>query len=66
MTQPLLIAHHDGVDWVTLNRPDSLNALDPALIDALNTITGNMDRAGGNLFIGTSAQGGAGTDGDQQ
>ena len=26
VTQPLLIEHHDGVDWVTLNRPDSLNA----------------------------------------
>ena len=36
MTQPLLIEHDDGVDRVTLNRPDSLNALDPSLIDALN------------------------------
>jgi enoyl-CoA hydratase/carnithine racemase len=36
VSQPLLIEHHDGVDWVTLNRPESLNALDPALIDALN------------------------------
>ena len=36
MTKPLLIEHDDGVDRVTLNRPDSLNALDPALIDALN------------------------------
>jgi enoyl-CoA hydratase/carnithine racemase len=36
VTQPLLIEHDDGVDRVTLNRPDSLNALDPALIDALN------------------------------
>ena len=25
MTQPLLIEHHDGVDRVTLNRPDSLS-----------------------------------------
>lgn len=31
MSQPLLIEHDDGVDRVTLNRPDSLNALDPAL-----------------------------------
>ena len=37
MTKPLLIEHQDGVDRVTLNRPDSLNALDPALIDALNS-----------------------------
>ena len=36
MSQPLLIEHDDGVDRVTLNRPDNLNALDPALIDALN------------------------------
>jgi enoyl-CoA hydratase/carnithine racemase len=35
VTKPLLIEHDDGVDRVTLNRPDSLNALDPALIDAL-------------------------------
>ncbi len=37
MSQPLLIEHDDGVDWVTLDRPESLNALDPALIEALNT-----------------------------
>ena len=36
MTQPLLIEHDDGVDRVKLNRPDNLNALDPAPIDALN------------------------------
>jgi len=36
VTQPLLIEHEDGVDRVTLNRPESLNALDPTLIDALN------------------------------
>ena len=36
MTQPLLIEHDDGVDRVTLNRPEHLNALDPSLIDALN------------------------------
>ena len=44
MTQPLLIAHHDGVDWVTLNRPDSLNALDPSLIDALNACFEGLQR----------------------
>src|SRR5262249_43710070 len=36
LSQPLLIEHEDGVDRVTLNRPESLNALDPGLIDALN------------------------------
>ena len=39
MTQPLLIEHDDGVDRVTLNRPDSLNALDPALIDAHGAVS---------------------------
>jgi enoyl-CoA hydratase/carnithine racemase len=33
---PLLIEHQGGVDRVTLNRPDSLNALDTAMIAALN------------------------------
>ena len=44
MTQPLLIEHDDGVDRVTLNRPDSLNALDPALIDALNAYFESLQR----------------------
>ena len=44
MTQPLLIEHDDGVDRVTLNRPDSLNALDPALIDALNAYSESLQR----------------------
>ncbi|MDB5573156.1 MAG: putative enoyl-CoA hydratase [Tardiphaga sp.] len=44
MTQPLLIDHNDGVDTVTLNRPDALNALDPALIDALNVYFSGLYR----------------------
>ncbi|WP_423969120.1 enoyl-CoA hydratase/isomerase family protein [Candidatus Binatus sp.] len=44
MTKPLLIEHDDGVDRVTLNRPDSLNALDPALIDALNDYFQSLQR----------------------
>ncbi len=44
MTQPLLIEHRDGVDHVTLNRPGSLNALDPTLIDALNDYFARMYR----------------------
>ena len=44
MTEPLLIEHDDGVDRVTLNRPDSLNALDPGLIDALNAYFESLQR----------------------
>jgi enoyl-CoA hydratase/carnithine racemase len=44
VTQPLLIEHDDGVDRVTLNRPESLNALDPALIDALNDYFQGLQR----------------------
>src|SRR5262249_50543639 len=44
MTQPLLIEHEDGLDRVTLNRPESLNALDPALIDALNSYFQGLQR----------------------
>ncbi|ABD06393.1 Enoyl-CoA hydratase [Rhodopseudomonas palustris HaA2] len=44
MPQALLIEHTDGVDWVTLNRPDSLNALNPELIDALNVYFGQLQR----------------------
>src|SRR5436305_10939855 len=44
MSQPLLIEHNDGVDTVTLNRPEHLNALDPALIDALNVYFPGLQR----------------------
>jgi len=44
MSQPLLIEHNDGVDTVTLNRPEHLNALDPALIDALNAYFQGLQR----------------------
>ena len=44
MSEPLLIDHRDGVDHVTLNRPASLNALDPALVDALNVYFQKMQR----------------------
>jgi enoyl-CoA hydratase/carnithine racemase len=44
VTASLLIEHHDGVDRVTLNRPESLNALDPGLIDALNDYFQGLQR----------------------
>jgi enoyl-CoA hydratase/carnithine racemase len=44
VTQPLLIEHSDGLDRVTLNRPESLNALDPSLIDALNVYFQGLQR----------------------
>ena len=44
MTQPLLIEHDDGLDRVTLNRPESLNALDSSLIDALNAYFQSLQR----------------------
>src|SRR3954469_21742906 len=44
MSQPLLIEQNDGVDTVTLNRPEHLNALDPALIEALNVYFQGLQR----------------------
>src|SRR5258708_12205178 len=44
VTKPLLIEHDDGVDRVTLNRPENLNALDPSLIDALNGYFESLQR----------------------
>ncbi|MDB5673885.1 MAG: Enoyl-CoA hydratase [Sphingomonas bacterium] len=35
MSGPLSIERRGAVDWVTLDRPDRLNALDAALIEAL-------------------------------
>ncbi|WP_022719542.1 enoyl-CoA hydratase/isomerase family protein [Rhodopseudomonas sp. B29] len=44
MSQALLVEHRGGADWVTLNRPASLNALDPELIDALNAYFARLQR----------------------
>jgi enoyl-CoA hydratase/carnithine racemase len=44
VTKPLLIEHDEGVNRVTLNRPDSLNALDPDMIDALEGIRAFLEK----------------------
>ena len=44
MTKPLLIEHDDGVDRVTLNRPQNINALDAPLIEALNAYFESLQR----------------------
>ena len=44
--QPLLIDERDGVAWLTMNRPERLNALNAGLTDALRTyFQGLEDRA---------------------
>jgi enoyl-CoA hydratase/carnithine racemase len=40
----LLIEKRGPVDWVTLNRPDALNSLDPELVDALNHYFESLER----------------------
>ena len=37
MTEVLLVEERGDVDWVTMNRPKSLNALNPDLVEALAT-----------------------------
>lgn len=44
MSEPLLIDRRGAVDWVTLSRPDRLNALDGALILALSDYFGGLAR----------------------
>lgn len=38
----LEVRHDNGVDWVTMNRPESLNALNPGLVRDLNDYFGGL------------------------
>jgi len=42
MTAPVLVEHDGAIATVTLNRPDSLNALDPAMVDGLVAETSRL------------------------
>jgi len=45
----LLEATEDGIAWLTLNRPDRLNALSPAMLTALGE---SLQRLGGDREVG--------------
>ena len=42
MTDDVLAEMRSGAMWVTLNRPDALNAITPAVVDGINAA---LDRA---------------------
>lgn len=35
-TEAVLVASHEGITWITLNRPDRMNTIDDSLIEGLN------------------------------
>jgi enoyl-CoA hydratase/carnithine racemase len=41
---PLLVVERDGTLWATLNRPERLNALSPALVEALSDLFADLPR----------------------
>ena len=53
----LLEKIEDGVAWLTLNRPDRLNAFSPAMLQALGD---TLQRSGGNAEVGAIVVTGAG------
>jgi 2-(1,2-epoxy-1,2-dihydrophenyl)acetyl-CoA isomerase len=53
----LLEAREDGIAWLTLNRPDRLNAFSPAMLQALSEA---LHRLGNDAEIGTIVITGAG------
>jgi len=45
MTYEHILVEHDGaVDWLTLNRPDQLNTLNPGLLGELNDYFVSLER----------------------
>jgi enoyl-CoA hydratase/carnithine racemase len=44
MYDHLIVDHRGAADWVTLNRPERLNALDPALLAELNDYFARLER----------------------
>jgi 2-(1,2-epoxy-1,2-dihydrophenyl)acetyl-CoA isomerase len=53
----LLEKIEDGIAWLTLNRPDRLNAFSPAMLQALGD---TLQRSGGNAEVGAIVVTGAG------
>ena len=53
----LLEAKEDGIAWLTLNRPDRLNAFSPPMLDALGEA---LQRLGSDAEVGTIVVTGAG------
>src|SRR5215510_12468976 len=53
----LLEAMEDGVAWLTLNRPDRLNAFSPTMLRALHEV---LQRLGGDAEVGAIVVTGAG------
>ena len=56
---PLLVEHRDGVDWVTLNSPDRLNAVSAAMREALHDYLDAVERRDDVRVIVRAAPGGA-------
>lgn len=46
----VLYSEEDGLAWLTLNRPESLNALDPEMLAALAAATDDF-REGTRAFL---------------
>src|SRR5260370_12043431 len=53
----LLETREDGIAWLTLNRPDRLNAFSPAMLQALSEA---LQRLGSDAEVGTIVITGAG------